>query len=93
MKHVSASDRWLCLCTFPGMTHPKDDNQELRKDAHTLLVGGATLGAFSVITGALLGATCPMCVVVAPVMLGAGAFKRWQLAQLEKNERDALAEP
>lgn len=81
------------------MTHPKNtqDKQELKKDAHTLLVGGATLGAFSAITGALLGATCPMCIVVAPVMLGAGAFKRWQLAQLERREGDAdataLAEP
>jgi hypothetical protein len=81
------------------MPNHKDtpEKQELKKDAHTLLVGGATLGAFSAITGALLGATCPMCIVVAPVMLGAGAFKRWQLAQLEKRERDvdatALAEP
>lgn len=85
------------------MDHPKTgkDKQELKQEAHTLLVGGATLGAFSAITATLLGATCPMCVVVAPVMLGAGAFKRWQVAKLEKRERDAadllsttgLAEP
>lgn len=71
-----------------------DKKNKLKSDAHTLLVGGATLGAFSAITGALVGATCPMCLVVAPVMLGAGAYKRWQLAQAEREVDDtALAEP
>jgi len=72
------------------------DKKKLKEDAHTLLVGGATLGAFSAITGALVGATCPMCLVVAPVMLGAGAYKRWQLARAEREDADAapaLAEP
>lgn len=62
----------------------------LRNDSHHLLVGGATLGTFAAVTGALFGATCPMCIVVAPVMLGAGAYKRWRLVCAE---RDRISEP
>lgn len=58
--------------------------QTLKDDAHRLLVGGATLGTFAVVTSALVGATCPMCVVVAPVMLGAGAVQRWRAARKER---------
>lgn len=62
--------------------------RELREDAKNLLVGGATLGAFSIVTTALVGSTCPMCIVVAPVMLGAGAYKRWRLARVERERRE-----
>lgn len=58
--------------------------QGLRDDAKNLLVGGATLGTFSVVTTALLGATCPMCIVVAPVMLGAGAIQHWRASRLAR---------
>ena len=60
--------------------------EELREDAHKLLAGGAALGTFAAVSGALLGATCPMCIVVAPLMLGAGAVQRWRCAQAERAE-------
>lgn len=66
----------------------------LREEAKTLLVGGATLGTFSVVTTVIAGTTCPMCLVAAPVMLGAGAYKRWRLARVqqeEAREREALS--
>ena len=63
---------------------PEDHARELREDSHRLLVGGATLGTFAVVTSALVGATCPMCVVVAPVMLGAGAVQRWRAIRKER---------
>ena len=63
---------------------PEDEARELREDSHRLLVGGATLGTFAVVTSALVGATCPMCVVVAPVMLGAGAVQRWRAVRKER---------
>ena len=63
---------------------PAEPSDALREDAKTLLVGGATLGAFSIATTLLVGTTCPMCIVAAPVMLGAGAYKRWRATQAER---------
>jgi hypothetical protein len=71
------------------------ETRELREDAKNLLVGGATLGTFSLVTTLLVGSTCPMCIVVAPVMLGAGAYKRWKLScrerELAKDREDGGA--
>lgn len=63
-----------------------------REDAKNLLVGGATLGTFSLVTAVLVGGTCPMCIVVAPVMLGAGAYKRWKLSYRERELADKARE-
>lgn len=68
---------------------PEQEARELREDSHRLLAGGATLGTFAVVTSALVGATCPMCVVVAPVMLGAGAVQRWRAVRKERACADA----
>lgn len=65
------------------------ETDSLREEAKTLLVGGATLGAFSIVTTVLVGTTCPMCIVAAPVMLGAGAYKRWRLGQAERAQSAA----
>jgi hypothetical protein len=51
-----------------------------RSDANTLLAGGFGIGAFGLISAAIGGAVCPVCVVAAPVLLGVGAYKRWSLA-------------
>lgn len=48
-------------------------------DANKLLAGGIGIGAIGVL-GALTGAVCPVCVVAAPVLLGAGAYKKWRAA-------------
>ena len=53
----------------PGMT-----------DANTLIVGGIGIGAFGIISAAIGGAVCPVCVVAAPALLGVGAYKRWRAA-------------
>jgi len=53
-----------------------DDRQS---DANKLLAGGIGIGAIGVL-GALTGAVCPVCVVAAPVLLGAGAYKKWRAA-------------
>jgi hypothetical protein len=65
---------------------------ELREDSNRLLVGGATLGTFAAVTGAIFGATCPMCIVVAPLMLGAGAVQRWRCARAEAAAGDPAAD-
>jgi hypothetical protein len=39
---------------------------------------GVTIGAVGLVSAAVIGATCPLCVVAAPAFLGLGAYKRWQ---------------
>lgn len=73
--------------------HEDGKTRALREDSKNLLASGLTLGAFSVVTTALLGTTCPMCIVVAPVMLGAGAFQRWRLACRVRDRARAADEP
>ena len=49
---------------------------ELR-DANTCMALGAGLGAVSAGTALVAGATCPLCVVLAPALIGFGAWKRF----------------
>lgn len=39
---------------------------------------GLGIGAFGIVSTALIGATCPLCVVAAPTLVGAGLYKRWR---------------
>jgi hypothetical protein len=49
---------------------------ERRTEANQLLGAGLGLGALGAVSAIALGATCPLCVVVAPAMLGMGIYKR-----------------
>jgi len=55
---------------------PADSQQELR-DANSILAIGTGLGALGVGSALLVGATCPLCVIVAPALIGVGAWKRF----------------
>ena len=46
------------------------------RDANTYMAFGAGLGALGTGAALLAGATCPLCVVIAPAMFGFGAWKR-----------------
>ena len=46
------------------------------RDANTYMAFGAGLGALGTGAALLAGATCPLCVVIAPAMFGVGAWKR-----------------
>jgi hypothetical protein len=50
--------------------------EETRSEGNTMVGMGLGLGAFGVASGALLGAVCPLCVVVAPALVGTGIYKR-----------------
>jgi hypothetical protein len=63
-----------------------------KSDANTLLAGGFGIGAFGLISAAVGGAVCPVCVVAAPVLLGVGAFSRWRIASRGRREASS-AEP
>lgn len=58
-------------------------------DANTMLLGGLGIGAFGLVSAAIGGAVCPVCVVAAPALLGIGAFKRWK----EHRAREQAASP
>lgn len=48
--------------------------QEMR-DAGSCLAMGAGVGTLSTASALLLGATCPLCVVIAPALIGMGLVK------------------
>ena len=63
----------------------KDPNTN---DASSLILGGLGIGAFGIISAAVGGAVCPICVVAAPALIGFGAYKRykgWKSARRRAN--------
>lgn len=73
------------------MTHPTERTEPVpseaaereRREGNQYLVSGAAVGAAGVASAALLGATCPLCVVAAPGFVGYGLYKRWCAARKE----------
>jgi hypothetical protein len=55
----------------PKKPGPKDDGTEL-------LATGVGVGAIGVVGAVFLGATCPVCVVATPALIGAGLYKKWK---------------
>ena len=53
------------------------DRHEAIRDANTCIAFGASLGAVGTGTALLAGATCPLCVVFAPALIGYGVWKRF----------------
>ncbi len=63
-----------------------DDRDEEAAEGTRLMLSGASLGLLGVASAALLGATCPLCVVGAPALVGWGAYKRYRASR--KDEPD-----
>lgn len=55
-----------------------DREPSARGEANRLLLAGAGIGAIGVASAIVGAAVCPVCVVAAPALLGAGAYKRWR---------------
>jgi len=55
-----------------------DSTDELRQ-ANSCLVLGAGLGAVGTATALVAGATCPLCLVLAPALIGVGVWKRYRI--------------
>lgn len=51
----------------------KDDDSV---SANTMLGAGLGLGAYATATTVVAGFTCPICVVAAPALIGAGLYKK-----------------
>lgn len=59
-------------------TEPLDPKQQVTEDmknAKAALAMGAGVGAVGTASALLIGATCPICVVMAPALIGVGLFK------------------
>ena len=63
--------------------HQADANSE-KAEANTCIALGAGVGVLGACAAMAAGALCPICVVVAPGLIGAGLIKRWKM---QKNER------
>lgn len=65
---------------MPESPHrPKSpDVQQARDQAKGFLLSGAGVAAIGAIGAVLGGAVCPVCVVAAPALIGAGLYKAWQ---------------
>lgn len=48
------------------------------RDANSLIAAGAGVGLIGLVTAAIGGVVCPICVVAAPALIGAGALRRWR---------------
>lgn len=62
-------------------THTSHDHQAELRDANSCLTLGAGLGVVGTTAAFLAGATCPICVVLAPALIGVGAWKRYRVRQ------------
>jgi hypothetical protein len=63
-----------------GATHVADVQlqQQEKRDANHLMLSGVAIGVLGAVAAAVGGATCPVCVVAAPALLGIGAVRRWR---------------
>ena len=69
-SHVDASD--------PAERADSDAQREETRDANAMIAAGAGIGLLGVVTAAIGGAVCPVCVVAAPALVGVGALRRWR---------------
>ena len=59
----------------------RDEDEDERKEANTLMLGGLGIGAVGMVAAAVGGAVCPVCVVAAPALLCFGAYRRWRTSK------------
>ena len=69
---------------------PDKKINEDKRDANTCMALGVGVGALGAASAALAGAVCPLCIFIAPGLVGVGAYKRWRASKIknkgEKNE-------
>jgi hypothetical protein len=65
----------MALTSEKPMARKRSSNGAKGKE----LIGmGLGVGAFGLVSATLLGATCPLCIVAAPTLVGAGLYERWR---------------
>ena len=57
---------------------PRREPSPEAREGTRLIASGVGLGALGAASALVLGATCPLCVVGAPALVGWGVYKRWR---------------
>lgn len=65
-----------------------DTREEEAREGNRLMLSGAALGVVSVASAIVLGATCPLCVVGVPALVGWGAYKRYRASKERDDDAD-----
>lgn len=60
------------------MTARREGEEEPQSRAASLVAAGVSVGLVGAIGAVLGGAVCPVCVVAAPALVGAGAYQAWR---------------
>jgi uncharacterized membrane protein YebE (DUF533 family) len=67
--------------------HTVDVTAREKNEANTCMALGVGVGALGVASASLLGgALCPLCIVIAPGLLGYGAYRRWKAVDAKETE-------
>lgn len=56
--------------------------KEDKKDANTCMALGIGVGTLGAASAVLTGVVCPLCVFIAPGLIGLGAYRRWWAAKM-----------
>jgi uncharacterized membrane protein YebE (DUF533 family) len=63
---------------------PLNESDKDKKDANICMALGAGVGVLGTASAALAGAVCPLCVFIAPGLVGYGAYRRWKSSDKKK---------
>ena len=82
-------DRAMALLAESNRRQFETESQRLESaeriaEGNRLMVSGSAIGVASVASALLLGATCPLCVVGVPALIGFGIFQRIRGERLER---------
>jgi hypothetical protein len=82
-------DRAMALLAESNRRQFETESQRLESaeriaEGNRLMVSGSAIGVASVASALLLGATCQMCVVGVPALIGFGIFQRIRGEHLER---------
>ena len=64
----------------------KEQISKEKKDANTCMALGAGVGVLGATSAVLTGALCPLCVFIAPGLIGYGAYRRWKCADKKEDK-------
>ena len=64
---------------------PKNPSVKEVSEANACIALGAGIGVLGTATALITGATCPLCVIATPGLVGLGSFMRWRAKRKIKN--------
>ena len=78
--------------TPPDESIKRDDVDSMRREGNACLGLGAGVGAFGAGSAVFVGATCPLCYIVAPALIGMGVYGRMRARRLENKSSSQSSE-